>query len=355
MASDNKTEKPTPRRREEARNKGTVAKSADLNGAIVMMTGLLVLGITGGGMAQRLADVMRTMLGHTADSDVVADGSVGSVMLQAMGQAGLALAPLVAACAVAAIVVNVAQVGLKPRLSLLKPDPKRLNPLTGAKNLFGPNALFETGKNLIKISVVMAVVLMSLLPHLHEKAGMVGISPIALSSNLSGELHALAMRAAIAYFFIGLLDYFYQRHRTEKSLKMDKQEIKDESKNQQLPAEVRGAIRRRQMQNARARMMAAVPDADVIVTNPTHYSVALKYDGISPAPTVVAKGMDHIAFKIRELADEHGVPIVPDPPLARSLHASVEVGQQIPEELFQAVAQVLAYVYRVAGRRRAAA
>jgi flagellar biosynthetic protein FlhB len=136
---------------------------------------------------------------------------------------------------------------------------------------------------------------------------------------------------------------------------MDKQEIKDEAKSQQLPAEVRGAIRRRQMHNARARMMAAVPEADVVITNPTHYAVALKYDGTSPAPKVLAKGMDHVALRIRELAAEAGVPVVPDPPLARSLHASVEVGEQIPEALFEAVAQVLAYVYRVAGRRRALA
>jgi flagellar biosynthetic protein FlhB len=135
---------------------------------------------------------------------------------------------------------------------------------------------------------------------------------------------------------------------------MDKQEVKEEMKGQDLPAEVKGAIRRRQREAARARMMAAVPDADVVVTNPTHYSVALKYDGRSAAPEVLAKGQDILALRIREIAAEAGVPIVPDPPLARSLHATVEVGQQIPEELFQAVAQVLAYVYRVAGRRRLA-
>jgi flagellar biosynthetic protein FlhB len=355
MANDNKTEKATPKRREDARKKGTVARSADLTGAVILLTGLMVLGMTGGSMAQRLGDVMRTMLGQTANSDVVSSGGVGSILMQAMGQAGLALAPVVFACALAAIVANAAQVGGKPRPAALKPDPKRLNPLKGAKNLFGPNALFETGKNLLKVVVVMAIVMMSLLPHLQEKAGMVGISPIEMGSHLTHDLRGLALRAGLAYLLIGMLDYFYQRHKTEKSLKMEKQEVKDESKGQQLPAEVRGAIRRRQMEQSRARMMGAVPEADVIITNPTHYAVALKYDGQSAAPTVLAKGMDHIAFKIREIAGEAGVPIVPDPPLARSLHASVEVGEQIPEELFEAVAQVLAYVYRVAGRRKALA
>jgi len=132
---------------------------------------------------------------------------------------------------------------------------------------------------------------------------------------------------------------------------MDKQEVKEEAKQHALPAEVRSALRRRQLQAARARMMAAVPQADVVVTNPTHYAVALVYDGSKPAPEVIAKGQDLVAAQIRKIAEEHDVPIVPDPPLARSLHASVEVGQQIPEELFQAVAAVLAFVYRVARRK----
>src|SRR3712207_4024817 len=136
---------------------------------------------------------------------------------------------------------------------------------------------------------------------------------------------------------------------------MDKQEVKDEAKQQELPAEVKGQIRRRQIAGARARMMAEVPTADVIVTNPTHFSVALRYDGTTPAPQVIAKGQDLLALKIREIAAEHRVPVIPDPPLARSLHATVEVGQQVPEELFEAVAQVLAYVYRIAASRRATA
>ena len=136
---------------------------------------------------------------------------------------------------------------------------------------------------------------------------------------------------------------------------MTKQEVKEESQQQSAPPEVRGAIRRRQMQAARARMMAAIPQADVVVTNPTHFAVALSYDGSHPAPIVVAKGQDLVAKQIRRIAEENDVPIVPDPPLARSLHASVEIGQMIPAELYAAVAQVLAFVYRMAGRRKAAA
>jgi len=349
-----RTEKATPRRRDEARKKGQVARSADLSGAVVLLAGLFALGVAGPSMADRMGQAMRTALALGAQPDVVSVDSIGQIFMEAGTQVALAVAPIALACAVAALVVSAGQVGLRPMPGAIKPDPKRINPLQGAKNIFGPNALFETGKNLVKVGVVATVVLAALLPNITQMAALVGMSPIELASRLSHDVRGIAMRAAIAYLVIGIIDLAYQRWRHEKGLRMDKQEVKEEQKNYALPAEVRGAIRRRQMANARARMMAAVPEADVVVTNPTHYSVALKYDGVSPAPEVVAKGKDIIALRIRELAAEHGVPVVPDPPLARSLHASVEVGQQIPEELFHAVAQVLAYVYRAAGRRKLA-
>jgi flagellar biosynthetic protein FlhB len=349
-----KTEKATPKRREEARKKGQVPKSMDLNGSVIMLAGLFTLGITGPSIAQRIGDSMTSTLQAGAGREPVTITNVGEIFLQAGRTIGLCLAPVVGACALAAIVVSVAQVGLKPKTEALKPDFKRLNPATGAKNIFGKNSLVELVKNLLKIGVVAGVVLSALIPHLHDWAAMVGMSPIELGTAMASNIKALAFRAGAAYFVIGLIDFAYQRFRHEKSIKMDKQEVREEAKGQDLPAEVKSAIRRRQRDAARARMMAAVPEADVVVTNPTHFSVALKYDGKSAAPQVVAKGQDLLALRIREIAAENGVPIVPDPPLARSLHGSVEVGHQIPEELFQAVAQILAYVYRVAGRRRAA-
>ncbi len=176
-----------------------------------------------------------------------------------------------------------------------------------------------------------------------------------LIPQIAGIVMTIAQRSAVAYLVIAAVDYIWQRHRHEKQLRMDHQEIKQEFKQMGLPAEIKSAQRRRAMELSRARMMDAVPSADVIVTNPTHYSVALKYDSGSPAPVVVAKGVDNLAFKIREAAKDAGVMIVPDPPLARTLYANVEVGRQIPEDLFHTVAQLLAYVYRVAGLRRVAA
>jgi flagellar biosynthetic protein FlhB len=351
MASD-KTEKATPKRQEEARKKGQIAKSQDLNGAVIMLVGLMVLGATGASMAERMGSAMRTTLQGLSNPEQVTNGKLGDLLMGAGTTILLALAPVVGACAAAAIFIGVLQVGIKPKTQALKPDFKHLSPVAGAKRIFGPNALFETGKNLVKVGAVGAIVMMSLLPQVKSMAALVGMSPQQLGGAIKDGVRGLALRACMVYLLIGIIDYAYQKWRNAKGMRMDKQEVKEEGKGQALPAEVRGAMRRRQMQSARARMMAAVPEADVIITNPTHYAVALRYDGSSMAPEVVAKGKDLIAFKIRELAKDAGVPIVPDPPLARSLHASVEIGQQIPEELFEAVAQVLAYVYRVSRRAR---
>ncbi len=349
-----KTEKATPKKRDEARKKGQVAKSADLNGASVMVAGLFALLVAGGAMAGRMQDAMNDALKHVADPSVVDRHSIGTLLMDALMDTGMAVAPVAGACLVAGVLASVIQVGFKPSAKAAAPDPKRINPLSGLKQILGPNALVEGGKSIVKVAVVGAIVAAALVPTPPQMGAMVGMSPTQLAGELVSTIMGIAQRAAVAYLAIGLADVIWQKRRHEKSLRMDKQEVKEEQKQQQLPPEVRMAMRRRQASAARARMMAAVPEADVVVTNPTHFSVALKYDGKKAAPEVVAKGQDLLALRIREIAREHGVPVVPDPPLARALHKSVEVGRQIPEELFAGVAQVLAYVYRIAGRRAAA-
>jgi flagellar biosynthetic protein FlhB len=213
----------------------------------------------------------------------------------------------------------------------------------------------EALKSLAKVGAVGGIVALAVFPKLGELAALTGMPAGDLLPMLATSVLHVAQRAALAYLVIGAADLVYQRWRFAKRNRMDKQEIKDEHKQQELPSEVRGMQRRRAMELARARMMDAVPTADVIVTNPTHFSVALRYSSEQPAPVVVAKGQDHLALRIRELAAERGVAVVPDPPLARALYASVEVGRMIPEELYEAVAQLLAYVYRVAAARKAVA
>lgn len=356
MAGEDRTEKATPKHREKARKQGQVARSSDLNGAVVLIAGIVTIAALGPSIANSIGDFMRAMLADIAHPGAVTSAAgLSGMMKAALTTLALAVGPVAGACVVAAILSGVAQVGFRPRPQALKFDPHRISPLSGAKNIFGPNILFETGKAIAKVLIVGAVAAMSLLPDMSGLAAKVGIPPLALGGLAGSSALGVAERAAFAYALIGLVDYGWQRRRNEKAMKMTKQEVKEEVRQHSVSAELKGAQRRRQMQAARARMMAAVPTADVVVTNPTHYAVALRYDGEKPAPEVVAKGQDLIAAQIRKVATEHDVPIVPDPPLARALHGSVEIGQVIPAELYIAVARVLAFVYKLAGRKRAAA
>jgi flagellar biosynthesis protein FlhB len=355
MARDDRTEKATPKHRKRAREKGQVARSTDLGGSVVLVVGLLVLSIMGPTIAGAGASALRAVFSEIADpSRAMTAGGLEELMHSALSVVLIAVAPVAGACMAAGLLVGVAQVGLRPTPQALKPDFRRINPASGLKNLLGPNAIFEALKAVTKVAVVGAVAALALLPGLTSLAANVGISPVALGVIAGKSALAVAQRAGFAYLLVGVVDYAWKRHRHEQQLKMTKQQVRDEVRQYGVSAEVKAALRRRQAQMARARMMAAIPDADVVVTNPTHYAVALTYDGSRTAPEVVAKGKDLIAAQIRRIAEEHDVPVIEDPPLARALHASVEIGQVIPEELYAAVARVLAFVYRMAGRRRLA-
>jgi flagellar biosynthesis protein FlhB len=346
-----KTEKATPKKREDARRKGQVAKSMDLSGSTVTLAGIMALASFGPTIAARCEEVMRSSFAQVADPSVISGAGI-EVVIRDAGLAVLqAVAPLAFVCAIAAIVVGVVQVGPKPTPGALKPKPSVLNPVTGAKNLLGPNALFMLVQNLLKIAAIGTVSWLVLAPNIEDFPSLIGAGPQEIADALLSNALTIMRWGAVCWLVLSVADLVWQRHRHEKQLRMDKQEVKDEAKNQDVPAEVKAQQKRRQFAAARARMMAAVPEADVVVTNPTHFAVALKYGSGMAAPEVVAKGQDLVAFKIRAIAEEHGVPIVPDPPLARALHRGVEVGHAVPEDLYQAVAKVLAFVYRMAGRR----
>jgi flagellar biosynthesis protein FlhB len=352
MAANDKTEKATPKKRDDARKKGQVARSPDVNGAVVLMASVLALSIFGPAMFRRMQEATLGVLALITSPEVVSREGVGDLFVTTGGHVAAATAPVVGVCMVAGVLASVGQVGFKPTPKALW-EVKKLNPLTGFKNIFGLNAAFEAVKSSLKVAAVGGIVALALFPKLDEMAALVGMPAAALLPHLGSLVLTIAQRAALAYLVIAAIDLVYQRHRFEKQLRMDKEEIKQEHKGQELPSEIKGAQRRRAMELARARMMDAVPTADVVVTNPTHYSVVLRYDADNLAPVVVAKGSDHLALRIRRAAAEAGVAVVPDPPLARALYASVEVGRMIPEELFQGVAQLLAYVYKVASRSAA--
>ncbi len=349
-----RTEKATPKKLDDARRKGQVARSQDLNGATVLMAGVMALSAFAPAMTERMADAMRATFVLVASPSVVAQDGLGTVLGSLAQSTLMATLPVMVVCCLAGVVINVLQVGWKPSPGALKPAFKKLNPLTGAKNLFGKNALVETVKGILKVGVVGAIALITLLPQIEELGALVGAPPAVVLPKMGQTILVVVQRAAAAYLVIAFADYGYQRWKFGKDMRMDKQEVKDEFKQNELPPEVKGAQRRRAREMAAARMMDAVPTADVVVTNPTHYSVALRYEADNLAPVVVAKGVDHLAFRIRHAAKDAGVSVVPDPPLARSLYALVDVGQVIPEELYQAVAELLAYVYRVNAQEVAA-
>jgi len=356
MADDDKTEKPTAKRKTEARRKGQVAKSTELNSVMILGAGLIGIMFVGSKIVTTAAGTMVDAFGLIAKPHTVTSAAGLNGLLHLFEHAmETTVAPVAGLCLACALLVNIAQVGFRPAFHSIRPDFRRLNPVTGFKNVFGKQVGFQLGKVLAKVAVVGGVVAMSIVPQLTTLTANVGTTPMALGSLLKSNAESLIERVIIVYFLIGIADLIWNRRKHAKSLKMSKHEVKEEGKQTQSPPEVRAAIRRRQFQAFRQRMMASVPTADVVVTNPTHYAVALRYDGAHPAPIVVAKGKDHVAAQIRRIATENNIPIVPDPPLARSLHAMVEVDQMIPGELYAAVAQVLAYVYKMAGRRRLAA
>jgi flagellar biosynthesis protein FlhB len=355
MARDDRTEKATPKHRKRAREKGQVARSADLGGSVVVIAGLLVISLTGARIVLAGASSFRAILGQIASpARATSAAGLSDLMHSALSTIVLVLGPIALACFVAGVLGGVAQVGFTPTPQALKPDFRRINPVSGLRNLLGPNLVFETLKTVAKVAVVGVVAALAILPELTVLASKVGISATALGALSGSKAMGVAEHAAFAYLAIGVLDYAWRRRRHEQQLRMTKQQVRDEARHYGVSAEVKAALRRRQMQAARARMMAGVPDADVVVTNPTHYAVALSYDGSRTAPEVVAKGKDLIAAQIRRVAEESDVPVISDPPLARALHQSVEIGQVIPEELYAAVARVLAFVYRLTGRRRLA-
>jgi flagellar biosynthetic protein FlhB len=356
MANHDKTENATGKRKEEARKKGQVAKSTDMNSVVVLVAGLIAVMFMGPKVISAASGTMRSAFALIAKPHEISTAPGLHVLLELMVHAmESTVAPIAAICLAGGVLANVAQSGFHPRGNAMKPDFKRLNPVTGAKRVFGKEAAFMFLKVMAKVIVVVGVAAMTLIPQLTTLTANVGTTPAALGHLLTSNATAIVERVVIVYFLIALVDVIHGRRKHSKELKMTKHEVKEEGKSTQSPPEVRMAIRRRQFQAARARMMSAIPTADVVVTNPTHYAVALRYDGTHPAPIVVAKGKNLVAASIRRIATENNIPIVPDPPLARSLHAMVEIDQMIPAELFAAVALVLAFVYKTAGRRRIAA
>lgn len=341
---DSKTEDPTSTRLDEARKKGDVAKSMDLPQWASLAASFSVLAVAGGWMTRDLAEAMVPFIASPHAFEMSGEG-LRSVMLSSLTAVALPIGAVMLAAAFAGAGGSLIQVGLLFSPEKIKPDFKKLSPAQGWKRLFGADALFQFGKSLIKLVLIAAVVWLTFKPHARELETLVALQPAAMLP-FARELLLSMFGGVLMLLLVGAgFDWFWQRMRWMQRMRMTKEEVKQDYKNSEGDPHVKAKLKQIRMEKSRRRMMQAVPTATVVVMNPTHFAVALRYEpGETPAPVCVAKGVDALALRIRDLAREHGVEVVEDPPLARALYAAVDIDGVIPRQHFEAVATVIGFI-----------
>ena len=343
-----KTEEATPKRQEELRKEGKVVKSVELTTAAVLLIGTTAMYILGRQFVAQIAQLMKDYLSFSNGSELNPE-NIGALASTVFFRFATIAAPIILTIMVVGVISNVMQTGFLFTLKPLKSHAGALNPLQGIKKLgFSSQSVQLLVKSFFKLALVGFIGYAALKDFIANSSQLVDSSPSEILSFMGKAAFSVTMKVAAAFVILAGSDYYFQRHKHEKDAKMTKQEVKEEQKQQEGNPAVKGRIRREMVKRHRMRMMQAVPKADVVVTNPTHYAIAIKYDPKEmPAPKVVAKGKDLIALKIKEVAIEHNVPIVEDRPLAQLLYKSVDIDEQIPPDLFKAVAQILAYIYQM--------
>ena len=349
--SDDRTEDPTERRRTEAREKGNIARSTDLNAAVLMMAAATALSV----LAIPLSMAMATLLRHYLSQPGWTSLDRGFVLQQFwfLGERLAAAAlPVLLMMMGAALLANLVQVGFLLSPDVLMPKFGRINPLAGAKRILSIRSLVKLGVSLGKLILLTAIAAAFVAAHLPEYLPLTIAEPAQILLAIDDAVVDLAYQLAMALFVLAVLDFGFQKWKHEQELKMNKQVVRDEMKQMEGDPHIRHRRREAHRKLAQARELGAVKEADVVITNPTHIAVAIKYDPRKmAAPTVVAKGMGEIAAKIREIAEQHGIPIIERKPLARALYRDVKVGRPVPVEMYEVFVEVMAYVYRVSGRQ----
>ncbi|MEY8751236.1 flagellar biosynthesis protein FlhB [Alkalicoccobacillus gibsonii] len=348
LFADEKTEKATPKKRDETRKKGQVPKSTDVNTSLMMLIVFLFLWMYGGEMIiSMFADMQREMFTNYLITEVTAE-SVAELFLTISTQALLAVLPLMLLAAFAGTFGSFIQVGAMFTTEPLKAKLNKLDPIKGFKRIFSARSLVELVKSVLKISFVGATVVFIIWTHLDEVL-LLSQKSVTDAMSVIGWLTVLmGLAVAILLMVLSIPDYIYQRYDHEKQIRMSKKDIKDEHKNIEGDPRIKSKRKQKQMELAMQRMMQEIPNADVVITNPTHFAVVLKYDEAkAEAPFVVAKGVDFSAQRIKKRAQEHNIPMVENRVLARALYHQTDIGQQVPTDLFKSVAEVLAYVYRL--------
>lgn len=346
-----RSEAPTGKRLSDARQKGQVVKSQDLSGVVELFGSVVLLIIFGGLITATSAGLMRRYLGADPAGADLTVHTIAFSARHAFGQAGLMLLPCLGVAAGVAFIAQFVQVGWMVTPEPIRPKLTRLDPIQGFTRVFGKKGVVKTAVNTLKLTAVLSIAAVVVVSKTETIAALpMLISTAAVYATLEIMLELVFILLAVM-LVIGVIDYLAQRWQHTQNLKMTKQEVKDERRSMDGDPQIKGKRLQMARQIAMQRVGKAVPEADVIITNPTHFSVAIKYDTeVMGAPRVTAKGADEIALRIRQLARRHGVTIVERPPLARALYWGVEVGREISAEHYEAVAEVLAYVYRLEAR-----
>ncbi|MEL6740859.1 MAG: flagellar biosynthesis protein FlhB [Planctomycetota bacterium] len=345
-----RTEQPTSKRLGKARNDGQVPKSQDLSAAFTLLIGVMLFAVLGSTLIAGFTRIMARELGGSGPGfGPWAEGIPTGTYTVAIDAAQLAL-PSMIIIFIAAVIAQLAQVGILFTTKPLMPKLSKLNPIQGVKRVFGKRGLVKSGINILKLSVLLGVATLVLVVRLEEIGALPRLHPAAAYAVLLRMLVELALILIFVLLLIAIIDYIYQRWQHKQDLKMTKQEVKDERKSMEGDPQIKQARMRAAQEILKQRIGQSVPQADVIVANPTHFSVALQYDRETmSAPTITAKGADEVALRIRYLAARANVPIVARPPLARALYFGAGVGETVAPEHYEAVAEVLAYVYRING------
>ncbi len=344
---EEKTEKPTPKKRQDVRKKGEVAKSRELPSVAVLLSGVLTLAAFSPHMNSQLRRVMEKTLFAFPSSEIGA-ADIINLSQDMIGLFLLIVGPIMAVVFIMAIISNVLQVGFLLSAESIKPKLSKLNPLKGLQRLFSIQSAMEFFKSMLKLGIVGVVSYFALKAELDTIPTLMDMELGAITTYILVTTLKITLACALAMVVLVAADYAFQKWQFEKRIKMTKKEIKDELKTSEGDPLIKSRIKSIQMEMSRKRMMQDVPKADVVITNPTHFAVAIKYDSlVMGAPQLLAKGADEVARRIKAIAKEHDVPIVENKELARNLFASVEVGKEIPVDLYQAVAEVLAYIYRL--------
>ena len=346
--SQERTEPATPKKRRKEREEGRVAKSQDLGAAVVILTGLFALMVFGRYMFSFVLSFTRQVIGFMGEKTLLQDGWFSLLEAETVPASILPWIPLGIAASLGALLVTVSQVGFTLTAKPLAPKMDRFNPVSGLKKVISLRSLVEMVKGLLKAALFALVIYFSLRKDTPEMVQAIRLPLEHAIPILLKKLMNLSFRLAFLLLVIAVFDYVYQKWEFERSIKMSKQELKEEYKQMEGDPQIRSKIRQKQREMARSRMMSSVPKADVVITNPTRLAVALEYDReIMEAPVVTALGSGYLAGRIREIAAENGIPLVENKPLARALFETLEPGDTVPEELYKAVAEVLAFVYKM--------